>query len=262
MATLFIWRSTAADPVSSAVATSPWVGTGVLFAFQLYATVSACLTVAAFTLPGLADGSPALAVSAPSTAPATARAAPSTGQPAALPSSAKELCPKPTGLLQEQCQSFIFPREAESASGNVPADDDEPLTPIDMESVYGLPDPSSSKGSGETVAIVDAFGDDYAESDLNAYREPYGLPACTTDNGCLHIYNETGGTSLPAGPDRRQHRLANRDRSGPGHGLDGLSELPHRPIRGQLGQPGRPRHRGEQRGRPWRQVHFQQLVRQ
>ncbi|MCL2583405.1 MAG: hypothetical protein FWE35_13230, partial [Streptosporangiales bacterium] len=119
--------------------------------------------------------------------------------PATLPSGAKQLCPKPTGLLQEQCQSFSFPHKMKRAATNAPADANEPLTPADLQSAYGVTSASSSDGTGETVAIVDAYGDSTAGSDLAQYRSEYGLPACASGS-CLHVYNETGGTSLPANP--------------------------------------------------------------
>jgi subtilase family serine protease len=70
--------------------------------------------------------------------------------------------------------------------------------PSDLQSAYNLP--SSTAGSGRTVAIVDAMDDPNAESDLAAYRSQYGLPACTTANGCFHKVNQTGGTTYPS-PD-------------------------------------------------------------
>ncbi|MGW7005620.1 hypothetical protein ACWGCW_23160, partial [Streptomyces sp. NPDC054933] len=69
--------------------------------------------------------------------------------------------------------------------------------PSDLQSAYNLP--SSTAGSGQTVAIVDAQDDPNAESDLAAYRSQYGLPACTTANGCFHKVDQTGGTNYPAG---------------------------------------------------------------
>jgi subtilase family serine protease len=44
---------------------------------------------------------------------------------------------------------------------------------------------------------VDAYNDPNANSDLATYRSEWGLPACTTSNGCLRIVNQTGGTKLP-----------------------------------------------------------------
>jgi subtilase family serine protease len=42
------------------------------------------------------------------------------------------------------------------------------------------------------VAIVDAYGYTNAEADLAAYRAQFGLPACTTANGCFRKLNQTG----------------------------------------------------------------------
>ncbi|MGA9370848.1 MAG: S53 family peptidase [Solirubrobacterales bacterium] len=61
--------------------------------------------------------------------------------------------------------------------------------PADLRSAYALP---SSGGAGQTVAIVDAFGDNTAEADMNTYRSTYGLPACTTANGCFKKVNQSG----------------------------------------------------------------------
>ena len=47
------------------------------------------------------------------------------------------------------------------------------------------------------MAIVDAFDDPTAESDLASYRSTYGLPPCTTANGCFRKVNQTGGTLYP-----------------------------------------------------------------
>ncbi|SHN31109.1 Putative Ig domain-containing protein [Actinacidiphila paucisporea] len=66
--------------------------------------------------------------------------------------------------------------------------------PTDLQSAYALP---SSAGAGATVAIVDAQDDPSAEADLGTYRSQYGLPACTTSNGCFKKVNQTGGTSYP-----------------------------------------------------------------
>lgn len=69
------------------------------------------------------------------------------------------------------------------------------LTPADLQSAYQLP--SSSAGAGATVAIVDAYDDPHAESDLAVYRQQFGLPACTTANHCFRKVDQTGGQALP-----------------------------------------------------------------
>ncbi len=67
--------------------------------------------------------------------------------------------------------------------------------PADLQSAYNL---SSTTGSGETVAVVDAYNDPNAASDLAAYRSAWGLPAC--GSGCFSVVNEEGETS-PLPPD-------------------------------------------------------------
>jgi subtilase family serine protease len=70
-------------------------------------------------------------------------------------------------------------------------------TPCDLQSAYATP--STSNGSGQTVAIVDAFNDANAEADLGVYRTAYGLPACTTANGCFRKVDQNGGSNYPRG---------------------------------------------------------------
>jgi subtilase family serine protease len=67
--------------------------------------------------------------------------------------------------------------------------------PSFLRSAYQLP--ALSAGSGATVAIVDAYDDPKAASDLAYYRSYFGLPACTTANGCFKKVNQTGGTRYP-----------------------------------------------------------------
>ena len=68
--------------------------------------------------------------------------------------------------------------------------------PADLLAAYNL---SAGGGSGQTIAIVDAFDDPNAESDLTVYRSQFGLPPCTTANGCFRKVNQSGGTKYPRG---------------------------------------------------------------
>ncbi|MFI5796078.1 putative Ig domain-containing protein [Streptomyces sp. NPDC051677] len=69
------------------------------------------------------------------------------------------------------------------------------LSPANLHSAYNLP---STGGSGLTVAVVDAYNDPNAASDLATYRSTYGLSACTKANGCFKQVSQTGSTtSLP-----------------------------------------------------------------
>jgi subtilase family protein len=68
--------------------------------------------------------------------------------------------------------------------------------PADLVAAYGLP---SNRGGGQTVYIIDAYNDPNAEADLAVYRSQFGLPPCTTANGCFRKLNQNGATSpLPA----------------------------------------------------------------
>jgi hypothetical protein len=83
----------------------------------------------------------------------------------------------------------------------VPSDSTGHVTPlvapagwgaVDLESAYGL---SLSSGGARTVAIVLWDDDPNLESDLGVYRSQYGLPTCTTANGCFKKVNQSGATS-------------------------------------------------------------------
>jgi subtilase family serine protease len=71
-----------------------------------------------------------------------------------------------------------------------------PYTPASLHRAYNLP--SAAHGT-PLVAIVDAYANPKLASDLATYRSHWGLPACTTSNGCFKVVNQTGGKTLPAG---------------------------------------------------------------
>jgi subtilase family serine protease len=68
-----------------------------------------------------------------------------------------------------------------------------------LEAAYNLP---INKGAGQTIAVVDAYDDPTAASDLATYRKTNGLSPCTTSNGCFQKLNEQGqaGNYPPADP--------------------------------------------------------------
>ncbi len=96
----------------------------------------------------------------------------------------KAVCPAATETTV-QCMSFeisgVVSFEGSGEKGG--------FSPADLRSAYKLP---SSGGSGQTVAIVDAYNDPNAESDLKTYRSHYGLSECTTANGCFKKVNQNG----------------------------------------------------------------------
>lgn len=80
-----------------------------------------------------------------------------------------------------RCQAWIRTDIAGKMSGSLP----NGYAPSDLQTAYNLTAYSQSRGSGTTVAIVDAFDDPNAASDLSVYRAEYGLPPCTMANGCF-----------------------------------------------------------------------------
>ena len=67
--------------------------------------------------------------------------------------------------------------------------------PSDLQDAYNLP--SFRQGKGQTVAIVDAYNDPYAESDLAVYRSSFGLPMCDTPDGCFRKVGQDGSSHFP-----------------------------------------------------------------
>jgi Subtilase family len=70
------------------------------------------------------------------------------------------------------------------------------LTPGQLHSVYGLP---TTTGSTQTIALVDAYNDPNAASDLETYEEEFGLKSCE-ESACFTRVNEEGNAaeaSLP-----------------------------------------------------------------
>jgi hypothetical protein len=97
----------------------------------------------------------------------------------------------------------VFPADgrgiASAAPGTAGGAQPQPGTPAWLQQAYDLTYLSQTRGAGDTVAIVDAGDDPAAESDLAVFRSTYGLPACTTANGCFEKVNQSGASSpLPA----------------------------------------------------------------
>jgi hypothetical protein len=71
--------------------------------------------------------------------------------------------------------------------------------PSDLQSAYNLASAAASAGTSAMVAVIGAYDDPDAASDLAIYRTQYGLPACTVANGCFRQLNQSGQASpLPS----------------------------------------------------------------
>jgi hypothetical protein len=98
-------------------------------------------------------------------------------------------CPERPGELH--CLTTYRP-------GTVRALDDGPIGwgADDLASAYRLP---STPGPDTLVGISIAYDAPNLEADLAAYRAQYGLPPCTTANGCFRKVNQQGAAApLPA----------------------------------------------------------------
>jgi subtilase family serine protease len=100
----------------------------------------------------------------------------------------------PAAAGEARCHAILYLPDGHS-SPNRTGTSPSGLNPVDLQGAYNLP--SSTAGTGQTVAIVDAYDDPNAEADLGVYRTQFGLPACTTANKCFSKVNQTGGTSYP-----------------------------------------------------------------
>jgi subtilase family serine protease len=127
---------------------------------------------------GLTAGS---AVAAPSTSGTAHRSA--------------RVCAAPTRAGVAACHARVVVDASGKPVATPAATTPSGLWPADLVSAYKVP----ASGTTATIAIVDAYNDPTAASDLATYRAQFGLPPCTVANGCLSVVNQNGATSpLPA----------------------------------------------------------------
>src|SRR6266700_3291204 len=158
--------------------------------------------------------SPALAAPlAPGAGPSAALSAPSTliaseaahgahaSQPAptAAASGSTRACSAVTIVGKKSC--FALKRNGMHAEAAAVSPDAIPAGygygPSQLQSAYNLTSASASDGAGRTIAIVDAYDDANAASDLAAYRSAAGLPAVPS----FKKVNQNGAASpLPSAP--------------------------------------------------------------
>jgi hypothetical protein len=107
-------------------------------------------------------------------------------------------CPAPV-VGRVTCAATVTPGVKAVSAGALAAASSAPagLGPLQLRWAYGLEDSAFTGGVGQTVAVVTAYDDTSAESDMDIYRSEYNLPPCTTANGCFSKVNATGGTSYP-----------------------------------------------------------------
>jgi hypothetical protein len=92
------------------------------------------------------------------------------------------LCPATSDSSQASCLGSA--RMMTSLTSAFP-DSVDGLTPADLSSIYGYPAPGLQPSNSPVVGVVVAYDNANAESDLSVYRSYFGLPACTSGNGCF-----------------------------------------------------------------------------
>ena len=112
----------------------------------------------------------------------------------------KAVCARAIGNGQARCFAHVQTDArgnelAGKPDGAAPNITPSGLAPADLRSAYGTTGQSGS--SANVIVIVDAQGYPNAEADLAVYRAQYGLPACTTANGCFVKRDQRGGTAYP-----------------------------------------------------------------
>jgi subtilase family serine protease len=96
------------------------------------------------------------------------------------------VCGNVVGLVGRCTVHIVTDRTGRALIGREPIGG---YTPANLRSAYNI----AATGSPSTIiAIVDAYGYPGAESDLRVYRSQWGLPACTTRNGCFKKLNQEG----------------------------------------------------------------------
>lgn len=105
------------------------------------------------------------------------------------------VCPHGNPAATARCNAHVVTDARGNIKNGKPVPNATPsgYGPSDLIAAYSI-----SGGTGTpTVAIIDAYGYANAEKDLAVYRAQYGLPACTTANGCFKKVDQNGGTNYP-----------------------------------------------------------------
>lgn len=157
-------------------------------------------------------------------------------------------------ILQRPARHHRLPGRAGDEEGHAPqtvgpnaaADSPTGYGPSDLQSAHGLASAASASGSGRTIAIVDAYDDPNAESDL----------ANTHDSQALMPLSGASRRSAPPRPHRRQSANSSR-RSGLYELRIYASDLDRvwsEPSRTRFRSPGEFLRRGRRRERPLAQA--------
>ncbi len=156
------------------------------------------LTAAVLTPTGVAAAKSSAGAGSPNAAsPATARAG------ALPPHSQRPVCAPPAAGTA-RCHAHVVTHK-DSAEPLATTTYANGYSSAELQAAYQLPldsfNPNTDPGTGQLVAIVDAYDNPNAEADLAAYRAEFGLGVCSTTNGCFKKVNQRGGSADPVKDD-------------------------------------------------------------
>jgi subtilase family serine protease len=103
-----------------------------------------------------------------------------------VPMSHARVCAQAVSEGQASCHAHLVLDETHRAFATTTPSG---YGPTDLRTAYSI---TGNGASSTIIAIVDANGYPNAESDLATYRTQFGLPACTTANGCFKKVNQDG----------------------------------------------------------------------
>ena len=118
------------------------------------------------------------------------------GQPATASPALHRACGRQTRAHQVRCFATWRAGSTDRLAASTAGKPTDGYGPADIASAYQL---DTSLGSGRPIGIVDAFDNPKVEADLAVYRAAWGLPPCTTANGCFRKVNQRGGATPPPG---------------------------------------------------------------
>jgi subtilase family serine protease len=150
-------------------------------------------------LPGLAGVIAIFAIAAAGSA-AAASSAKGDKLPSPLPAHGQQAVCTAFAIGLAHCDARVVTRENGAAPLATPTWSSG-YSPQNLAAAYKWASPTGSTWSsnGQTIAIVDAYDNPNAASDVATYRSQFGLPPCTAANGCFRKFNQRGGTAPPAG---------------------------------------------------------------
>ncbi len=110
----------------------------------------------------------------------------------------KPVCPDPVAPGYARCHSWVMVDRGGAAIVSEATKVSPPrgYGPADLRAAYNI---VNNGRPGTIVAIVAAYGYPNAERDLGVYRSTFGLPPCTTANGCFARYGQNGGPPQDVG---------------------------------------------------------------